>query len=354
MEWYIGLLIFVWLIIIIQSYLGNINIKIGNTNVSIIAVILLIVFVGFYGLRDNIGYDYSMYAATVYGGYADEVYASKGEILSAMLLNIAGYFYNEHVFFFLVALIALSLIIYSIIKYTNISDGIGWSMLCFLAIPIGFINSMSIQRQFLAIAVLLFATRYLLHRNFVKYFMCVIIACLFHISSIIYILLYFITSSKFKYKYFLVLFIIGYIFIISTIKAIINIFPFYEVYVTSFNGFDNGGMTQITLYILFAIIFIYLKKYLKKYYQYDIYLKIYLGGLVLTLWLILFDANIAFRLGGVALLNMILLFPYIFYAFKNVNRLLVKLLSLVLLSIIYIYGLLVTDATFYLPYKTFL
>ena len=354
MECYIGLLVFVLIIIIIQSYLGNVNVKIRNTNVSIIAVILLIVFVGFYGLRDNIGYDYSMYAATVYGGYADEVYASKGEILSATLLNIAGYFYNEHIFFFLVAIIALSLIIYSTIKYTNISDSVGWSMLCFLAIPIGFINSLSIQRQFLAIAILLFAIRYLLQRNFIKYFICVVIACLFHISSIIYILLYYITSNKFKYKYFVLLFILGYIFIISIMNFIIDVFPFYESYIASFNSFNNGGLTQIILYILFAIIFIYLKKYLKRYYEYDIFLKIYIGGLVLTLWLILFDANVAFRLGGVALLSIILLFPYIFYAFKNSGRLLIKIVTFILLSVIYIYALSITDGTFYLPYKTFL
>ena len=55
---------------------------------------------GFYGFRDEIGYDYPMYMAIIYGGYANDVYASKGEILSALLLNIAGALDNHLCFLF--------------------------------------------------------------------------------------------------------------------------------------------------------------------------------------------------------------------------------------------------------------
>ena len=347
---YIVLLIVVIITIILENYFTN-NRKFYITFVD---VLLLIIFILFYSLRDNIGYDYPMYERTVYAGFADEVYASKGEILSASLLNIAEYFYDAHIFFFLVALITLPLIFYSLKYNTYIKDSLSLGILSFLALPIGFVNSLSIQRQFLAIGILLFSIKYLLSRNFVKYLCCLIIACFFHISSIVYIFVYFITSNRFKYKYFVYIFIIGYIFIFIGMKILISIFPFYEYYLLSLNSFKTGGQLQIIMYILFAIIYIILKKYLIKRCYYNIFLKAYLWGLISTLWLIPFDANVAFRFGSFGLIQTIFLISYIPQAFNKTSKIFIKIMLMILLSIIYIYNLYITTGTAYIPYKTFL
>ena len=95
MEAYIILLSIVWGCILFETVFKNMKIK----KISMSSLILLIVFIIFYSIRDNIGYDYAMYEETVYGGYADDVYGTKGEILSACLLNIANFFDNHYIFF---------------------------------------------------------------------------------------------------------------------------------------------------------------------------------------------------------------------------------------------------------------
>lgn len=353
MEAYIILLSIVWGVIIFESSLRKMQIKLGKYKIPIINIFLLIIFLGFYGFRDNIGYDYLMYVNTIYGGYANEVYASKGEILSATLLNLAGILDNHYIFFFLVALISLFLIFYSIESYVDFKNKIGWGILTFMFIPIGFVNSLSIERQFMAISILLFATRYLLKRSFIKYFICLLIASLFHITSIFNIILYFATSEKFKYKYFYFIFIIGEILTLGMKNIILSIFPFYEVYISSLNSFETGGKGQAILYIIIAIWFLYVRTYLKYNKKYNIFLKSYICGAILMLFLLPFDANVAFRLGSLGLMNSIFLMPYTFYVFSNNSKLFIKIFMVIICSIIYIYGLLITSGTAYIPYKTF-
>lgn len=354
MEAYIILLSIVWGVIIFKSSLRKMQIKLGKYKIPILNIFLLIIFLGFYGFRDEIGYDYPMYMAIIYGGYANDVYASKGEILSALLLNIAGALDNHYVFFFLVALISLTLIFYSIIKYTDFENKIGWGILTFMAIPVGFVYSLAIERQFMAISVLLFATRYLLKRLFIKYFICVLIACLFHVTSIFNIILYIITSEKFKYKYFIFIFVIGEILTFGVKNIIISMFPFYEVYISSLNSFETGGKAQAVLYIIIAIWFLYVRTYLKNNSKYNIFLKSYICGIALMSFLLPFDANVAFRLGSLGLINLIFLMPYSFCIFSNNSKFIMKIFMIIICSIIYIYGLLITTGTAYIPYKTFI
>lgn len=353
MDVYIILLICVLVSILFQKYTNKFNTRIKKSINIIISLFLLLVLVGVYSLRDNIGYDYAMYIRTIEEGYANDIYASKGEIFSAALLNFAGFLGEPHIYFFLVALISFILIIYSLNKYIEVSNGLGWGILCFLAIPIGFIVTLDVQRQFVAMAILVFATRYLILRSFIKYFFCIVLACFFHISSIFYICIYFITSSKFKYKYFIILLLFGYIISYIGVNLLVNIFPFYEEYLTTFSS--EGGFLQITVYVVWGIIFLGIKKYMKNYYNYNIFLKTYLWGLIMIVSLMpLFNSvQVVVRLGGVALMNLIFLIPYLFYAFKN-YKWMVEILTILILSFMYIYALLVTVPGFFIPYKTFM
>lgn len=46
--------------------------------------------------------------------------------------------------------------------------------------------------------------------------------------------------------------------------------------------------------------------------------------------------------------------PYFFNAFSSYNRIIIKLIMLIILSMLYIYSLNVTDGTAYVPYKAFI
>lgn len=350
MEAYIILLSIVWGCILFETVFKNMKIK----KISMSSLMLLIVFIIFYSIRDNIGYDYAMYEEIVYGGYADDVYGTKGEILSACLLNIANFFDNHYIFFFLVALISFILIIYSITSYVDIKDNIGWSILVFMALPVGFINSLSIQRQFVAVSILLFATKYLIKRSFWKYSICVGIASLFHITSIISILLYVVTAKNFKYKYFLLFVIVGLIVMYGMVNIILSLFPFYDIYLLSLNSFEMGGKAQFILYIFLGMCYICVQHYFRFNESFVIFFKTYIFGLVLVICILPFDAGVAYRLGSVGLLNSLFLMPYFFNAFSSYNRIIIKLIMLIILSMLYIYSLSVTAGTAYVPYKAFI
>ena len=49
----------------------------------------------------------------------------------------------------------------------------------------------------------------------------------------------------------------------------------------------------------------------------------------------------------------IFLMPYTFYVFSNNSKLFIEIFLVIICSIIYIYGLLITSGTAYIPYKTF-
>lgn len=223
-----------------------------------------------------------------------------------------------------------------------------------MAPPYRIINSLSIQRQFVAISILLFATKYLIKRSFWKYSICVGIASLFHITSIISILLYVVTAKNFKYKYFLLFVIVGLIVIYGMVNIILSLFPFYDIYLLSLNSFEMGGKAQLILYIFLGLCYICIQHYFRFNESFAIFFKSYIFGLVLVICILPFDAGVAYRLGSIGLLNSLFLMPYFFNAFSSYNRIIIKLIMLIILSMLYIYSLNVTDGTAYVPYKAFI
>lgn len=352
---YFCLLAFVLGIILFQEQIGTLKIRIEKKEYDVIPFVAYAVFLLFYSVRDYIGYDYGMYYHTVEGGYADDVYASKGEFISAWLLDIATYFGNPHIFFFLTAAISFACIIYACQKHIKIKAGLGWGLLVFLALPLGFIYTLSIQRQFVAVAILMFGIKYLWNRKIVKYLVVTALASMAHMSSFLCILLY-LVQSKFVNKKILFSICVMGLLLTSKAEAIVAyLFPFYIQYVeASAIAKDGGGTTQFILYVLilfFSMAFYY---FVRDKERYNFFFKNYIFGFILMLVLFPFDASVSFRLGGFSLLNAIFLIPLWPSAFTGVSRMYFKLLLAMALSFAYYYGLITTVADFYVPYKTFL
>lgn len=323
-------------------------------SISKIPVFIIVAFVLFYGLRDHIGYDYKMYETLVKMGAGNAYIDGHGEWLSAAFLNLASYYGDPHLFFFLIALISFLLLVYSIINYVDVPCSLGWGMLTFLAIPLGLVYTLSIQRQFVAMIIILFSMKYVFQRKFYKFLFSIILAAGFHFSSIVFLSLYLVCSKKFRYEYFGVILAAGYIILLLFMNVVQTLFPAYAFYLRLLEGFDIGGELQTLLYLFSGIGFIFLRRYLRQYANYDVFLKAYLLGCVYMLFLSPISALLAFRVGGAGLMNIIFLVPYVFYAFKKEQRFYVKGIVVLAGAFLMWYGLYTTTGETYVPYKTFL
>lgn len=271
MEAYFLLLIFVIALIFFQDIYGAVHISFFGEKHDIIPVITYIVFLLFYAIRDHIGYDYEMYYKTVEGGYADDVYASKGEYISAGLLDIANYFNNPHVYFFLTAAISLACIVYACYKYIDLRSGLGWGMLVFLALPVGFLYTLSTQRQFVAIGILMLGIRYLQQKRFFSFTGITILATMAHISSFFCWLLVFIQSKRINKKILVIIGAFGFFLASKATFLIAMFFPFYMGYIEMAIGTSGGGTSQFILYMLILLISIVLYYFMKEKQTYNFF-----------------------------------------------------------------------------------
>lgn len=348
MEAYVALYIAIVLCIIYQEEGIKENLIGGKINV--LAIYVFVVMVMFYGLRDGVGYDYDMYVGLIKNELWELYGAGKMEWLSSFFLYIATVFENEHIFFFLTALIGFGLYIYSLEEYSPFPESLSWGLLFFLILPIGFIQTLSIQRQFVAMMVLLFSMKYVIRRRFIKFLVCVCLASLFHSGSIIYLIVFFITSKRFKYRFFLASFFLCFAMSYG-MASLMDEIGLYEQYI---NDEGSTGLTQFALYISIGVLLALVRNKMKKNEVFDIYLKTYLCGCSCMLLMTKFSFITGARLAGAMLLVSTYIVPGVFYVFREKDRAFVKLIFILVCGVIYLYSLSVTETGYYIPYKTFL
>ncbi|MCI6484244.1 MAG: EpsG family protein [Selenomonadaceae bacterium] len=317
---------------------------------SVCDLFLMTVFIIFYSVRYEIGYDYSNYVSIITQEW-HTMFLLKMEYLSYLFMDFASQVGEPHVFFVLIAIVSIPLLFYSLSAYSETNYAVGWGILLFLSFPFGFIYSLSVSRQFAAVAILLFGTRYLIARQLMKYFLCVCMASLFHISSLAVIFAYFVTSEKFKFKYLVILFfcLMASFFALKTL--LIYFFPAYEAYLLSSVNDHQDGLSQVVLYTFTGILFVIVKPYLSQYKYYNMYLKLYLFGLVLNYSFVLLDPTMGIRLATSFYMYSLFLIGYFFQAFSVRSRFFLKLIGIVVMFVLYTYGFTIAGDT-YLPYKT--
>ena len=350
---YLLLLLFVIFVIILEENNLDINLRFNNFYLSIIFLISVIVFFCFYSLRIDVGYDYPMYSQIINQG-TQEGYISRNEWGSYLLLDFAHENNSPELFFALIAAIAVPLYLF-VLKYRNdCKNSLGWGLLLFLAMPIGLLQTLSVSRQFAAVACFLYAIKYIKKRKLFNYLLFIIIGMMFHFSTILTIPLYWIASERFRYRYFIYLFIVSYILIAPVAFFLVrNNFPLYSDYL-QITFFDQGGLTQILMYVVLGIWFVFVKTYWQNNKWYNVYLKIYLYGMFFLITFSPFAGLLGVRLGFAGISCALLLFPYTLNVFKHYNGIIVKIIVGVVLMLVYFYSLSLTGEGTYLPYMTFL
>lgn len=236
----------VYVIMVIISYLflylSKKDIKVWQKKMLIFLSFLSLFIVS--AFRFNVGTDFKNYVewfsnATV--SYLKPVNFG----FNLLILFIKIFTNNNQVFFFVTSLIILILVYKSILEQQKDYD---ISLYLFVTLAFYF-NSFNAVRQWISIAIIMYGLKYIYNRQFFQYAICVLLSSLFHITSIVNILLYFIFNLKIKnYVRIIVValaFLVFKVFDITKIMLIVmeKFLPtyYYKYVVSGFNIYSGKG-----------------------------------------------------------------------------------------------------------------
>lgn len=202
-----------------------------------------------------------------------------------------------------------------------------------------------ILRQAIAIAILMFSVRYIEEKNFKKFLVCVVIATLFHKSSIIFVLAYFICNVQISFKYISMWMIIyGITFVFrSVIIKIVSGYLYTEYADIMVVGEGYGRLLLFSLILIFAVIVDIImgtnkknKKVLTKRDNGD-QLSIFYNLVLLTIFfqILATKSSIICRLGNDFCNGAIILLPNVVEKLKNENTKVLILFCIIVMILIY-------------------
>lgn len=226
----------------------------------------------------------------------------------------------------------------------------------------GFILEINLLRNFKAILIFLLSLQYIENRKPIKYFICILIAILFHWTSILYIPLYFFLHRKIDIRLFLTVFILGtfiysiqFEYIKPVIEFIASLLPenssvkiqYYleQKMYSGTNGLTFGYFERALLF--FLILFHYKKITANK--SNILFVNSFI--IFITLYLYFYEVRIVQeRIGSIFVYSYWIIIPVVIYEIeKNFKLLLVFFIALLLITKIH----LATNYIFY-DYDSFL
>lgn len=159
-------------------------------------------------LRFDVGWDYVSYYDLIERNI--KFYDAQLSIIEPMnrwLIAISQYLGFTQLYFIVTSFI----ICFSFYRtFKNHSSDFAVSTLLFLSLPIFFFNSLSIIRQFVAVAIMMYSLRFIQSRDLFRFSIIVVVAILFHKSAIVAIPLYFLYERKVHFYFFPIIFALGF------------------------------------------------------------------------------------------------------------------------------------------------
>lgn len=350
------------LCVILQKYIKN---KILKVIFSILIILIPSIIGGFRDL--TIGTDVLVYGEK-YFKYANSYqnilnYITSYDIdIGYLAINfLVSRFTNDvHIFLFVLQLIVNTLVFITLYKYKE-RVPLWLSMLCYLTLY--YCRTFNFLRQSMALAIVFWGIRYIEKKEFIKYFIVVLLASLFHPSAWIALLLYIINillNSKNEriYSFIIVssaLFVVLAFPILMKVLNSLNILPErYYNYLTIYARDEMNVNLIETFFRLFWIV-IYLLFYKKITKQDGIY-KMF--GMACILDVILFQLKntiqytdrLAFYFGYM----QILMYPILI---KNINnkksqQLLIQFISIIILLGFWYYKFAILKSCEVYPYTS--
>lgn len=310
---------------IIALLIFNSFIKMNIQVFQIFALILLVFFVGF---RFETGYDWAMYRNFYeYNTFHDGI-----EFGYVFFINLLRYFFDDYQSLFFFTALATYIFIYlGIKKYTNHSS---IALVLFLLIPGFFLNTLTIIRQELAIAIAFYAFSFLIDRKFLNYFLLMLLAFSIHYSVAIVFFTHLVVwqyASKVKYSFYYFSILFSLIFLKIDIEDLVYFFAKgarYEFYQSG----ESVSFLKILILNSLALVYVYFSPKIIHKSKYNIYIV----ALVVmnVVYLNVFSSVIALsRIAYYFKIFEIVLVAQLLFIFDKKIRVLVLLLLVIFYSI---------------------
>lgn len=148
-----------------------------------------------------------------------------------------------------------SVLIYGLIFYViyDISPAPYYSILLFI-ITTNFFVSMNIMRQFIAIALFMYAFKYIRSRSQVRFWLCILLAATFHVSILLALPMYYIGSKRLASKKGLVV-IAAAVLVTPLLRTVLSSLFSATRYASYFNSvFDDNSTAYRLLFINLAVL----------------------------------------------------------------------------------------------------
>jgi len=302
------MLIYTCFILLIYTLLklGKIKIVKGVKIYGFSAVFILIFL--FCALRFDVGYDYSMYYELIDGNinyYTDQI--NRIEFLPRQLI-IFSRFIGFYQFFFIISSFVICYFFYRAIKENSEDKWI--STLIFICFPLFFFMSLSLVRQYMAIAILFYSFSFIKQRKFWRYLAVVSLCFFIHKSSILALPIYFLYGNFFNKKLIVFIYVLGFFSSEMVAFIIQSTSETYSIYFDQIKG-EGGNLILIFFQILGLFLLPLVYNYRdKKDKNFNFYLLSYFVGLFL--WASLSKFGHAGIRGGLYYMSFtILLIPHL-------------------------------------------
>lgn len=338
-----------YLVVFLGLYLAK-NLK---TNGIVIYWLTYFFIFLFSALRFDVGYDYVYYWQLLNKTLPYyEPSLNRLEFLNIELIKLSQKIQFPQFFFIISSAIILFPIGYIIRK---LSRDYLISTLLFISIPLFFLNSLSIVRQFMAIAIVLYAVKFLFENKNLTFLIWVFIASLFHLSGILGVILLLIFKTKMRYITMVLLYIFGFFSSQLLYQLVVWVFPSYQKYLDQKIGI--GGDKLLILFQICGFLFLVIYPFISqsKVSRLKFYLSNFFIGLLI--WASLADfGHAGFRGGLIFMVFFIFLIPELIACFKQ--RVSLKCVTVGLSFLIFISGLFIGSRNSTkdpnLPYRVFL
>lgn len=243
-----------------------------------------------------------------------------------IFMKLTQFFVNDFTFFmFLTASIFIISLGFLINKYVKSHLGILLSFLIYFALFANIVNSF--MRQAVTLSIVLFALRYVLSRDWKRYFSFMLLAFTFHSSAIVATLFYFLPWFCQKRKWLLLALIISpvMVYCISFLMSIFLAGSVYGQYADA--DADNPINYIILVYVVSLFVYLYYDK-IKEIKDYELLICGTLGSMILLP--IAFLGNTILRVSYYYVLFLVVLVPVLIDHVKTHKsiRLLVYYLSI--------------------------
>jgi hypothetical protein len=189
----------------------------------------------------------------------------------------------------------------TIIKYFNIVNRCLFFLLFCMFGGIAF--EIDAIRNAKSIYIFLVSLRFLIKKNILSYLLLNLIGCLFHVSSLFYILFYFIANKKINHFVIVGLFAVGYVIFFTKINILNNVIAFFagknlgriSVLIDAYNiasknitSYTGGIFGLIERFVTFLILFFNEKRLLNIFHH-----RVFVNALYLYLLIFLYCSSIA-------------------------------------------------------------